>query len=83
MQTLKLWVARQKFYNCSIWVELLAFLVGVVVSNNAIGARGLGFHSQADQGGHSDATATMFLQSCVAQTLGRKNGPRHSLHASE
>ena len=27
------------------------------------------------------ATAAMFLRSCVAQTLSRGDGPRHSLHA--
>ena len=28
------------------------------------------------------APSAMFLQSCVAQTLSRRNGPRHSLRAS-
>ena len=55
---------------------LFYLTVGVVVEDMAIGAEGLGSISG------SVTSDTMFLRSCVAQALGRGEGPRHPLHAS-
>ena len=58
----------------------------VIVEGIAIGVEGLGFpgpgrynRTRCRQG---LATAAMFLRSCSASALSRKDGPHHSLHAS-
>ena len=58
-----------------------------MVSDIAVGAEGLEFVSRAGEvvlnvANASLPAAAMFLRSCVAQALSRKDDPRHSLHAS-
>ena len=58
---------------------------GLVVQDNAIGAKGLGFDSRADQSRHSVANGSpplrRFFVAIVAQALSRGVGPatRHTL----
>ena len=58
-------------------------LVGIVVKDIAIGARGLGFNFRAGQIGHSIVNGSLSLRCfCFVQLLSYGDGLRHSLHPS-
>ena len=65
----------------------LYFLINSVVIYITIGVGGLGFDSRASQINRTQcrqrlALAATFLWSCGAVALSRRDGLRHSLHAS-
>ena len=72
---------KNGFYENLKLNAVIGSLVGVVVEDIAVSARSLGFDFRTCQIGRV-ATAALFLQSCVAQTLSCGNGFFHSLHAS-
>ena len=57
--------------------------IGLIVTDIAIGARGLGFNFQACQVGHSVANRSSPLRRfCVVQALSSGDGPRHSFRCN-
>ena len=55
--------------------------IGVVVKDIAVGVQRLGLDSRSGQIGHNDATAAVFLRSCIVQALSRGDRSRRPLHA--